>query len=284
MISYQRKRSRDSISDTSSRPKKVKKSSSSDLQPLKCGKSKQTQLCFALDDADSRSGESELGFAAKICPKCGMAYTPGTEDEHLHELFHRRETSPAKNTLLFSHCEVVSRHESSGTAVLLVSTEDYRNKQGNTRIRHTIDAVLNTMNTALGSPAPSDETDGSLLLNEGETLLLCAHERSGTVYGAVIAKKISNARSLVVGGDDEVVRCCGPLKPATAGIEKIFVYEKHRRKGVATRLIDAVRSSLVYGYLVPLEELAFTQPTRDGRALFSKYCGTKSFLVYDSNN
>jgi hypothetical protein len=67
---------------------------------------------------------------------------------------------------------------------------------------------------------------------------------------------------------------------AECGVSRIWTHCAHRRQGVATRLLDAVRSTMIYGYTVPKNMCAFSQPTADGRLFFEQYTSTKSFLVY----
>jgi hypothetical protein len=40
------------------------------------------------------------------------------------------------------------------------------------------------------------------------------------------------------------------------------------------------RANMIYGYTVPKELCAFSQPTADGKLFFESYRGTKEFLVY----
>ena len=69
-------------------------------------------------------------------------------------------------------------------------------------------------------------------------------------------------------------------RKTACGINRVWVHKHARHKGVATRLLDAVRASFVFGYTVPKEELAFSQPTPKGKAFATCYFGTPSFLVY----
>jgi N-acetyltransferase len=68
--------------------------------------------------------------------------------------------------------------------------------------------------------------------------------------------------------------------PAICGISRIWVNETERRRGIATKLLEAVRSNFVYGCSIAKEQLAFTQPTPDGKNFFTKYIGMEAFLVY----
>ena len=142
------------------------------------------------------------------------------------------------------------------------------------------------MDIALGSSSSGGDNERDSGGEEAwpvvrDMLLLCVHERTGTVHGAVVAERIQSARA--VAEDSDVVRCTGPPQEAALGVAKVFVYAAHRRRGVATRLLDAARCALVVGAVVPRDKTAFTQPTRDGRALFARYTGTPRFLVSDDD-
>ncbi|CAN0403951.1 unnamed protein product, partial [Ectocarpus sp. 13 AM-2016] len=61
----------------------------------------------------------------------------------------------------------------------------------------------------------------------------------------------------------------------------VWVHERSRRQGVATRLVDTVREKMVYGISLRREEVAFSQPTREGQAFATRYTGGKGrLLVY----
>ena len=236
---------------------------------------------------DGGGSGTAADLAARVCPQCGMAYAPGTEDERVHEQYHRRATAPVRSALLLRDCEVVARDAPSGTAVVRVPAACLGPRAPTTGVARAVRAVLRAVDRALGSPEAETEEEEEEREEEREEgapsrpalVLLCVHEQTGTVHGAVVAHAIRAARA--VDAADGTVCCGGPARRATAGIAKIFVHAPQRRRGVATRLLDAVRATLVYGRVVPRAELAATQPTRDGAALFARYAGTPHFLVYD---
>ena len=80
------------------------------------------------------------------------------------------------------------------------------------------------------------------------------------------------------------ILCCSEQAEAAAcGVRAIWVHPSHRRKGVATALLDGLRGAVVGGgpgVRVPTELLAFSQPTPQGRALAERYTRTTQFLVY----
>jgi len=61
---------------------------------------------------------------------------------------------------------------------------------------------------------------------------------------------------------------------ASIGIARIWVSPKHRRKGLAFKLLDAVRSTAARPINVSRRVMAFSQPTTEGFALASAYQGS----------
>lgn len=66
-------------------------------------------------------------------------------------------------------------------------------------------------------------------------------------------------------------------------VAKLWVHVSHRRRGVATHLLDAVRSHFVFNYTIPKDRLGFTQPTQLGRAFFAAYLDADFPLANDNN-
>ena len=81
--------------------------------------------------------------------------------------------------------------------------------------------------------------------------------------------------------DGRVYYCSKESTPALVGVNRIWVLPEHRRKHVATRLLDSVRATLIYGTIVEKDQIAFTDPTPDGRRLASRYTEREDFLVYN---
>lgn len=60
----------------------------------------------------------------------------------------------------------------------------------------------------------------------------------------------------------------------------VYVFEPFRKRGIASKLIDFVRKDFIFGYKIPKEEIAFSQPTMDGKLFAMKYLETENILVY----
>ena len=74
---------------------------------------------------------------------------------------------------------------------------------------------------------------------------------------------------------------CGIVEEkAMCGVRAIWTHASARKKGYARAMLNAMRAHLVPGYVVPVKECAFTQPTEAGAALALRYCDDATFLVY----
>ena len=72
-------------------------------------------------------------------------------------------------------------------------------------------------------------------------------------------------------------------KPSKAmmGVHQLWCHSAHRKGKVATRMVDAARSQLVYGISVPHDMVAFSSPTVAGLTFAKRYVETDTPLVYD---
>ncbi|KAI8926173.1 ESCO1/2 acetyl-transferase-domain-containing protein, partial [Entophlyctis helioformis] len=94
------------------------------------------------------------------------------------------------------------------------------------------------------------------------------------VQGCVLAEPLSHAYTSL---DDN--KCSRDAVPAVVGISRIWVAPHARRKGIATRLLDAVRHRFVMGTELRHEDVAFSQPSSAGGRLALQYLGPH-FKVY----
>ena len=70
-------------------------------------------------------------------------------------------------------------------------------------------------------------------------------------------------------------------KKRLVGVSRIWVHEDFRRKGVATRMAEAMRVRFRFPAApAPKKELAFSHTTEAGSAFVERYLGAKEFLVY----
>ena len=68
--------------------------------------------------------------------------------------------------------------------------------------------------------------------------------------------------------------------PVQLGVKLIWVASRCRRKGIARRLLDSARKNFVFGSVVPITSIAFSQPSEEGFAFAKGYCGGNNVLAY----
>ncbi|KER28242.1 hypothetical protein X801_02546 [Opisthorchis viverrini] len=70
------------------------------------------------------------------------------------------------------------------------------------------------------------------------------------------------------------------LGPVLCGVRRLWVNRQHRRKGVATKLLDCVLRHLVYAHPLTRKHIAFSDLTADGASFAAKFTGHEKFLIY----
>ncbi|XP_063509552.1 N-acetyltransferase ESCO1 isoform X6 [Pongo pygmaeus] len=184
-------------------------------------------------------------FGAVSCNVCGMLYTASNpEDETQHLLFHNQFISAVK---------------------------------------YVVDEIREMVDNDLGfQQAPL------MCYSRTKTLLFISNDKK--VVGCLIAEHIQwgyrviEEKLPVTRSEEEKVRferqkawCCSTLpEPAICGISRIWVFSMMRRKKIASRMIECLRSNFIYGSYLSKEEIAFSDPTPDGKLFATQYCGTGS--------
>ncbi|XP_074642402.1 uncharacterized protein LOC141899780 [Tubulanus polymorphus] len=203
------------------------------------------------------------------CPTCGMIYTEKEpEDEAAHSRFHQRFLNALRYTGWKK--ERVVQEFSDGKIVLLSYTDKTAQKK--------IASILKVVDDDLGF---SEMCDQSQKANKRIYIYVNDEKR---VVGCCVAEPISQACRVLAGDDKQEIGkawCCSTeMLPCRCGISRVWVFKHARRKGIATRLLDCLRFNFVLGYPLSKANIAFTDPTADGKLFATSYTGSKEFLVY----
>ncbi|XP_034554852.1 N-acetyltransferase ESCO2 [Notolabrus celidotus] len=218
-------------------------------------------------------------FGAITCSSCGMVYSADNpEDNFQHTQFHQRFLESIK-FVGWKKERVVA--EFWDGKILLVMPDDpkYAIKKAED-VRRVADSELGFQQVTLSRPT------------QAKTYLFVNTERM--VVGCLVAEPIRQAYRVLeqpdqqkdMTKDDFMDRhrawCCSTVpEQALCGISRIWVFSLARRQSIATRMLDTVRSSFMYGSHLTKEEVAFSDPTPDGKLFATKYSGTPTFLVYN---
>ncbi|XP_029281847.1 N-acetyltransferase ESCO2-like isoform X2 [Cottoperca gobio] len=241
-------------------------------RPVRRRKEKQDDDQLIID-----AGQKQFG--ATTCSSCGMVYSAeNPEDNFQHNQFHQRFIDSIKYVGWKKERVVAEFWDGK---ILLVMPDDpkYAIKKADD-VRHVADSELGFQQVTLSRPT------------QAKTYLFINTERM--VVGCLVVEPIRQAYRVLeqaeqhkdMTKDDFMERhrawCCSTVpEQALCGISRVWVFSLARRQGIATRMLDTVRSTFMYGSHLTKEEIAFSDPTPDGKLFATKYSNTPTFLVYN---
>ncbi|XP_052756306.1 N-acetyltransferase eco [Galleria mellonella] len=199
-------------------------------------------------------------FGATQCTECGVIYQVGDpQDEHDHLVHHN-----ATDVLRFNGWKEESVVGTWGGGRCV------RVRGGGAGWRRVGALLARLVHPQLGLPPelPSHR------LHEYTAYLYIENKQ---ITGCLIVEPKTKAHKLIPGDPD----CCSEEEyPIKMGVSRIWTHPSRRRRGVAARLLDCARASLLLGEALQPHHLAFSAPTSAGKALAAKYCGTPNFYIY----
>ncbi|NP_001186001.1 establishment of sister chromatid cohesion N-acetyltransferase 1 L homeolog isoform X2 [Xenopus laevis] len=219
-------------------------------------------------------------FGAISCNVCGMLYTASNpEDEAQHLLFHNQFISAVKY-VGWKKERIVSEYPDGRIIMVLPDDPKYALKKVD-EIREMVDNDLGFQQVPLR------------LHSRTKTLLFISSDKK--VAGCLIAEHIQWGYrvidDLIPEGTSEKEKalservkawCCSTSpEPAICGVSRIWVFSMMRRKKIASRMLECLRNNFIYGSFLNKDEIAFSDPTPDGKLFATRYCGTSQFLVYN---
>ncbi|KAM4772432.1 N-acetyltransferase ESCO2 [Rhinophrynus dorsalis] len=222
------------------------------------------------------AGQKHFGPVA--CSTCGMIYAAASlEDEGQHVQYHQRLLDGIRYVGWKKERVVAEFWDGK---IIMVSPGDpkYALKKVE-EVRELVDSELGFQQVTLKCPSKT------------KTYMFVSNEKK--IVGCLIAEPITQAfRVLAEPASPETVnrgplerhrawRCSTKPEPAVCGVSRVWVFALMRRKAIASRMVDAMRSSFMYGSYLTTDEIAFSDPTPDGKLFASTYCKVPDFLVYN---
>ncbi|XP_059391235.1 N-acetyltransferase ESCO1-like isoform X1 [Carassius carassius] len=229
--------------------------------------------------AQSGNDAGQKAFGAVTCNVCGMLYSPTSpEDESQHLLFHNQFIS-AVRYVGWKKERILGEYPDGKIILVLPDDPKYALKKVE-EIREMVDNDLGFQQVETKVPSQT------------KTFLFISNDKK--VAGCLIAEHIQEGyrvieESVLEGSEGEKVMyerqrawCCSTVpEPALCGISRIWVFSMMRRRGIASRMIECLRNNFIYGSHLSKDEIAFSDPTPDGKLFATHYCGTSQFLVYN---
>ncbi|KAM9421800.1 N-acetyltransferase ESCO2-like isoform 1-T1 [Salvelinus alpinus] len=218
-------------------------------------------------------------FGATTCGSCGMIYSADIlEDNFQHTQFHKRFLGSIK-FVGWKKERVVADFWDGKIILVLPDDPKYAVRKAED-VRQLADNELGFQQVSLSCPS------------QAKTYLFVNSDRM--VVGCLIAEHIRQGFRVLEQPEQTKdmtkedfmehhrVWCCSTTpEKAICGVSRIWVFSLARRKGIATRMLDTVRNSFMYGGHLTKEEIAFSDPTPDGKLFATKYCETPAFMVYN---
>ncbi|XP_070158974.1 LOW QUALITY PROTEIN: N-acetyltransferase ESCO2 [Polyergus mexicanus] len=204
-------------------------------------------------------------FGATQCPECNIVYQLGNpEDENAHLNYHN-----SIRTLKFQGWKnerVIMEDTFTSSRIILVESHDSK------QYWKKVSDILAIVDRDLGL------ADMSISNYQGKKVLLYIREKN--VLGILVAESIQTAYRMI----PELIElncCTAESTPTKCGINVVWTAMSHRKQGIATKLVDTLRSKFFYGYVMSLDDIAFSIPTPSGKIFAEKYTKTKNFKVYN---
>ncbi|XP_030902548.2 N-acetyltransferase ESCO2 isoform X2 [Melopsittacus undulatus] len=218
-------------------------------------------------------------FGAIVCKSCGMIYTAASPEDEAQHIQHHERFLEGLRYLGWKKERVVAEFWDGKIVLILPDDPKYAVKKAED-VRETVDNELGFKQVSLSCPAKT------------KIYLFVANEKM--VVGCLVAESIKQAFRVLcepesvpgsLGQDtlqtQRAWRCSTEPEPAICGVSRIWVFGPRRGKGIARRMVDVMRSTFMYGCCLSIEEIAFSDPTPDGKLFATKYCRTPNFLVYN---
>jgi N-acetyltransferase len=238
-------------------------------------------------------GQANFGKQS-VCPICGMLTVHGVEEDRIQheqicdvykngvELQIRRNggtsTSTSGAASTSTSARVVSRISSTTWIAEIRPTDSLAWQQ-------KLQQCLSICNQELGFAMSSSSSSSSGGSSGGGTpsgtekkarttaFLYISHKR---VCGLVTAEPVTHGYWMETASE----RSLTPQK-ALVGIYQLWTLQGKRGQGIATQLVDAARSKLIFGMQVPKSQVAFSSPTQAGLAFAKNYAPDQPPLVYE---
>ena len=234
-------------------------------------------------------GQQSFG-AYTTCSACDMLYVIGdVDDEARHKAFCARAGQALALSSIKSF-HVVDHVDFDNDADCIV---EVRGSERHKLEQEPLRSILHMVQRELGSTLTlmEDKSESILLYTRDKKVIGCV-VREAVEASQLIALTLekgtadvdvstvssqtddaeakSTAQKLinpVLSKADNISRPTG----ATMGIKLIWIFEKNRREGLASRLLDTARNTFEFGRIIKKEHVAYSQPTDQGLRLFLAY-------------
>jgi hypothetical protein len=239
---------------------------------------------------------SQNGGSSRFCMSISGTCAGNVDGEGAVSIFDRcNNRTPIKSVSNTSKANNNNVKNTNGCIVEVKESDSIQLRRRVLKVKSIVDKELGFWNKS------SNHSNSDINANSDNNIIESASLGGKTVYiyienkrvvGFCSVEVISKAFQLhpnedmtnkqgIVRNNQFVANRSTKSSKAMMGIHQLWCHRSHRKKGIATMLIDTARSKLVYGMTVPLNMVAFSSPTSDGAMFARQYTDTQMPLVYD---
>lgn len=221
------------------------------------------------------AGQQTIG--CKLCVTCGMMYSNGEIND---ELIHQQQCKQYKygityNTYKNEHLvHTYSIHD----RCIMIDSQHITNNQS---LQNKLIDIITLVNGELGGTAGSNQLQSNqliyLYISKNKVVGVCIVQRLNAVQQLI---DVYHMNVTIHTNKQTTATISDKFNDAILGIDKIWVHQQHRRHRIAHKLIDCARETIEYGCIVPIHQIAFSQPTTDGQKLAINYTQSNIILTY----
>lgn len=202
-------------------------------------------------------------FDASQCKTCNMLYTKGAiEDEEHHSRFHENFVNSIRYRAWKTENTWKQFDDESKIVVIRPDDPKFMLKK--------VDEMFTIADQELG-------INVSLFDCLKPDMVFLLYVSNGRICGFVVGEPIKEANMYCP--DTGMVNIIDSF-PCDIGVPRIWIHFSYRRKGIGTKLLDALRAIFGKENAIDKLKIAFTDPTEEGLAFISTYTGRRNILVY----
>lgn len=192
-----------------------------------------------------------------LCPKCNMLYVPGVqEDTKEHEKVCSEISLGVKwRGTAGKLIQRVPNNNNNNDGIHLI-LPSFKKKETTNQATCVFSIVANDLGM-----------DGNTILQQQKQQSCLLYLRNQRVVGVALVEPISKGYRM-----NNLYEREQSASKALLGVAVLWTHPTVRQQGIATRLVDAARSHVIFGMKVPRMKIAFSSPTQAGWTFAKQYC------------
>ncbi|KAF2071950.1 hypothetical protein CYY_006725 [Polysphondylium violaceum] len=239
---------------------------------------KKVKVQDGLEQTVIDAGQKNVGQI--VCNKCKMLYAHGTkEDEQVHKAFCKNIQSQKVFIKNWSNFKVINRFSNDDVIIMVSIDQDTSISSKLKAIKNMVDLDLGYYNNNNGNESKKKQEQ----VEEQDEKIFLYLDCNSKVLGVLICDRYVE-KGYRIESASPVIQCTNTPTSVRCGVSRIWCLPSKRKNGIATKLMESMRTNAFYGYQLKMNEIAVTQPTSSGLSFFSKFFNTSNFLLYKINS